>query len=177
VTSIIFTVGIVIMGVSYSKEVLLVGRYVTSIIFPVVKVIIGVRNSKEVLLVGSLLQRSPPCGRYAASIIFPMGIVIMGVSYFKEVIPVGRYVASIIWGCSHHRGVLLQLGFLVGRYPTFVRFSVGIVFMGVSNSKKVFRLHHLQYTMGKVIMGELFSKEVLLVGRCVTYSNVKPTFF
>jgi predicted MFS family arabinose efflux permease len=50
--SFIFTVGAVIMGVSYSKEVLLVGRYVNSIIFTVGGVIMGVSYSKEVLLVG-----------------------------------------------------------------------------------------------------------------------------
>ncbi len=43
-----------IMGVSYSKEVLLVGRYAASIIFPVGIVIMGVSYSKEVLLVVSM---------------------------------------------------------------------------------------------------------------------------
>ncbi len=70
--SFIFTVGAIIMGVSYSKEVLLVGRYVTSITFQVDKVIMGVSNSKEVQLVGSLLQGGPTGGRHAASIIFPV---------------------------------------------------------------------------------------------------------
>jgi hypothetical protein len=119
--SIIFPVGIVIMEVSYSKEVFLVGRYVTSIIFPVVKVIIGVSNSNEVLRIGSLLQGGPPGGRYSASNIYPMGIVIMGVHVKLQG---GLLVGSLLQGgppsgqicnlrqiymylgCGHHWGVL-----------------------------------------------------------------------
>ncbi len=43
---------IVIMGLSYSNEGLLVDRYVASTIFIVGIVIIGVSYSKEVLIVG-----------------------------------------------------------------------------------------------------------------------------
>jgi hypothetical protein len=46
------------MGVSYSKEVLLVGRYVTSIILSGNAVIMGVSYSKEVLLVGRYVPLS-----------------------------------------------------------------------------------------------------------------------
>jgi predicted MFS family arabinose efflux permease len=60
--SFIFTVGAVIMGVSYSKEVLLVGRYVTSIIFSGNAVIIGVSYSKEVLLVAGMCLHHLPYG-------------------------------------------------------------------------------------------------------------------
>ncbi len=131
------------MGVSYSKEVLLVGRYVTSIIFHAVKVIIGVSYSKEVLLMDSLLQGGPPSGNNAASIIFHVGIVIMGgggVSYSKEVLQVGRYVDSIIFS--------------------------GVVFIGVSYCKEFSWWAKMRRRSDSVwdvvILGVSFSKKVLL---------------
>jgi hypothetical protein len=79
--------GIVIMGVSYSKEFLLMGRYVASVIFS--GGAWGVSSSKEVLLAVSLLLGGPPSGQVCSSIIFRVGVVIMGVVllfYSKEVL-------------------------------------------------------------------------------------------
>jgi hypothetical protein len=97
----------------YSKEVLLVGRYVTSFIFTVGAVIMGVSYSMEVLLVD----------RCAASIYHLLcGHSHHGSVQLKGGLPNGQSTSKrfpggqILCWYSHHGGVLSEQVLLMSRY-------------------------------------------------------------